>query len=363
VKLSEERRAEYAKVLDVYSSYLAKKSSSVVSYVPRAEKPIPQALGESEFNRQNEGEWVSTEHQESSKRKDTGWNNKFKSARTPNDVVRLLEDAAEARKYFRHYTTLSAFLCITEGEDDWMFRLTRGDSPNMNDQLEWRRLGDADTWRRTFICSFSGVEDESAAMWGLYGKPNNEALRLSFSRDAMMAWINMLRRKSCNGLVAQFFGSNDKVGPKIQLSLDDVEIHFADVLYGGSICDGEEPSDTYTFRKHVLNKNLFSHFDSKFEKTPEITGFIKSQDWAYEEESRIIIRVKDGVVLPGGKSLDDIQYVFIPVPKTVMAAVEYKRGPCVPEKLRAVLGDKIIQVIGPNAIISDSKYKDNLKFK
>ena len=91
--------------------------------------------------------------------------------------------------------------------------------------------------------------------------------------------------------------------------------------------------------------------------------FIKSIDWAYEEEARIIVRVNENVRLPTGKTATDIQYVFIPIPKNVLAMVEYMRGPCVPEKLRIVLSEQITRIIGPKALISDSKYKGNLKFK
>ena len=350
-------------MIEVYSSSLKKKTYPVAKYIKRIATSSMPSLGRDEPKRSDMGVGVSRTKGKSGGLKKPSWNDRFRGARNPSDVVELLESSAEERKYFRHYTTLSAFLCITEKPDDWMFRLTRGDNPNMNDQLEWRRLGDSNTWKRTFICSFSGVEGESAAMWGLYGKPANEALRLSFSRDAMLEWINALRGGHCKGPVVQFFDENDNVGTKQQLEWNDVDVYFADVLYGGSVSSGEEPSDLYTFRNRSLKKNLFSHFDQKFEKTSEITGFIKSQDWAYEDETRIIIRVKEDVALPQDKQLKDIRCVFIPIPREVMTKVEYKRGPCVPDKLRSVLGDKIVQIIGLEAFISDSKYKDNLKFK
>ena len=361
VTLSAERVHLFTKVIEVYSSYLKKKTCPVAKYIKRIVTSSISTIDGGEHSRLGMRDRGSQIKAKSRKSKGPSWNDRFRGARNPGDVVELLESSAEERKYFRHYTTLSAFLCITETPGDWMFRLTRGDNPNMNDQLEWRRLGDVNTWRRTFICSFSGVEDESAAMWGLYGKPSNEALR--FSRDAMLEWINVLRRGHCKGPVVQFFDETDNAGAKQQLDWNDVDVYFADVLYGGSVSVGEESGDSYTFRNRSLKKNLFSDFDPKFEKAPEITGFIKSQDWAYEDETRIIIRVREDVALTLDKQPKDIQCVFIPIPKDVMTKVEYKRGPCVPDKLRSVLGDKIVQIIGPEALISDSKYKDNLKFK
>ena len=297
------------------------------------------------------------------KKRHTDWNSRFSYATTSIDVASLLEEAAQERPYFRHYTTLTSFMYITEEPDKWMFRLTRGDDPNMNDQLECRRLGDAQTWKRTFIGSFSCVEDESAAMWGLYGKPTNEALRLSFNRDTMQKWLDVLGNQKEHNPEAQFFGFNGNVGEKVQLRWSDIEFHFADVLYGGSVNPDEHSVGSYIFRKKQLLKSQFAGFGPEFEKSPEITGFIKSIDWAYEEEARIIARVSENVLLPTDKVASDIQYVFIPIPKNVLAKVEYMKGPCVPEKLRLVLSEQIARAIGPKALISDSKYKGNLKFK
>ncbi len=358
--LSNRKIEDFRTVIDAYSSYYDKVIANKAQRVYFA-SPIFVPAG------RTTGHQVDRAHQQNNdktnKKKPADWNSRFSYATTSVDITRLLEEAAQERPYFRHYTTLTSFMYMTEEPGKWMFRLTRGDDPNMNDQLECRRLGDAETWKRTFIGSFSCVEDESAAMWGLYGKPTNEALRLSFNRDAMHNWIDVLRTQKVQRPEAQFFGFNGNVGEKVQLRWSDIEFHFADVLYGGSV-NPDEPSDgSYTFRKKRLKKSLVATIGQEFERTPEITGFIKSIDWAYEEETRVIVRVNENVGLPAGKAATDIQYVFIPIPKDVLVKVEYMRGPCVPEKLRIVLSEQITRIIGPKALISDSKYKGNLKFK
>ena len=358
--LSNRKIEDFRTVIDVYSSYYDKvlaKDAHRVYIAPPMYVPAGRTTGHpvDRTHKQNKDK--------STKKKPVGWNSRFTYATTSVDVARLLEEAAEERLYFRHYTTLTSFMYMTEDPGKWMFRLTRGDDPNMNDQLECRRLGDAQTWKRTFIGSFSCVEDESAAMWGLYGKPTNEALRLSFNRDAMQKWLYVLRNQKEHCPEAQFFGSNGNVGEKVQLRWSDIEFHFADVLYGGSV-DPDEPSGgSYIFRKKRLKKSQFAGFGMEFEKTEAITGFIKSIDWAYEEEARIIARMSEKASLPTDMVVSDIQYIFIPIPKDVLAMVEYMRGPCVPEKLRIVLSEQITRIIGSKALISDSKYKGNLKFK
>ena len=357
VGLSERKKEDFGTVIDVYSSYYDKTLTRYTSLVPPIHVPAGRTIVHQEDQAHQRDNYKTV------RIKSADWNSRFSYVTTSVDVVRLLEEAAQERLYFRHYTTLTSFMYMTEEPDKWMFRLTRGDDPNMNDQLECRRLGDAQTWKRTFIGSFSCVEDESAAMWGLYGKPTNEALRLSFNRDAMHNWIDVLRTQKVQRPEAQFFNSNGNAGEKVQLRWSDIEFHFADVLYGGSVNPDEPSGGSYIFRKKQLKKSLFAGLGPKFEKTTAITGFIKSIDWAYEEEARIIARVSENASLPTGKVTSDIQYVFIPIPKDVLAMVEYMKGPCVPEKLRIVLSEQITRVIGHKAMISDSKYRGNLKFK
>ena len=288
------------------------------------------------------------------------WDSEFKRARTPKDVVSILEKSGMARPFCRHYTNLTAFLSICE---KGMFRLTRGDDPGMNDQLEWKRLGDVGWWKRTFISSFSCVEGESAAMWGLYGKPSNEALRLSFDAKAITKWINQLKHPDGGSRpLVQFVAANGDDPAMTELQWKDVTIYFADILYGGNVSPDGELAAPYRFRRQEMKKGMFSRISQNFEKTPEMTGFIKSAEWAYEEEARLVVRVNKDAALPKGRRLSDIQYVFLPISREVLGQVEYMKGPGVTPKLRPIFARKISEIF-PSADQSDSIYKDNLKFK
>ena len=290
----------------------------------------------------------------------TDWEFEFKRAKTPEDVVSILEKSGMARPYCRHYTNLTAFLSICE---KGMFRLTRGDDPGMNDQLEWKRLGDVGWWKRTFISSFSCVEGESAAMWGLYGKPTNEALRLSFDAKAIAKWIDQLRHPDERSKpVVQFVAANGDDPVTAELQWEDITIYFADILYGGKVAPDGELTSPYRFRRQEMKKGIFSRISPNFEKTPAMTGFIKSSEWAYEEETRLVVRVNEDVVLPIGRKLSDIQYVFVPISREVLEQVEYMKGPGVTPKLRPIFAKKISEIF-PSADQSDSIYRDNLKFK
>ena len=294
-------------------------------------------------------------------KKNNNWAREMGQATNSHDVVATLQRSGSERPFYRHYTTLSSFLFIS---DDWMFRLTRGDDPSMNDKLEWKLLGDEQLWTRTFIASFSCVEGESAAMWGLYGKPSNEALRLSFDSALMKQWVKSLREHDGDERtpIVQFFGAKGEPGEKCKLEWKDVDVVFGDILYGGNISGKGDAGTRYIFRRKELPRKVFARFGEKFERTAEITGFIKSADWAYEDEARLIVRVHKDACLPIGRNVSDIKHVFVPVGKEIMAKVEYMKGPSVSAKLRPMIEEKLKSIF-PVAFISDSRYKDNLKFR
>ena len=287
------------------------------------------------------------------------WVKELQDAKSAEAVASILQVSGSVRPFYRHYTTLSAFLCMS---NEWVFRLTRGDDPGMNDQLEWKRLGDAKLWKRTFISSFSCVEGESAAMWGLYGKPSNEALRLSFDHKTMSSWMDTLRGGRGKPK-AQFFGIDGMPGDVVELGWKDVEVLFGDILYGGKVNGGADRESGYILQKTRLDDAAFSNFKPSIDKAVSMTGFIKSADWAYEEEARVIIRLNEKARLPNGRSIADVQYVYIPIPKEILECVEFMTGPCVPKKLRPIVEDKIKSILPSSTIVSNSKYTDNLKFK
>lgn len=152
-------------------------------------------------------------------------------------------------------------------------------------------------------------------------------------------------------------------GLTAELNWQDIEIFFGDVLYGGKVGDGADQETGYIFRRSRLRDSVFARFNPKIDKAREMTGFIKSVDWAYEEESRIIVRLSEKTVLPEGKTLADIQYVYVPIQQEMLKHVEFMTGPCIPEKLRTIVEDKIKSILSTSAIVSKSKYTGNLKFK
>ena len=287
----------------------------------------------------------------------------FISITSIDSLVDSLKSAAKRRKFHRHYTTITSFLHIT---DMLAFRLTRGDDPRMNDQLEWQKLGSLKAWKRTFILSFSGLEDESAAMWGLYGRPSNEAMRLTIRRETIEKWFYVIGRNG-QSVRAQLFPFVGEKGKMVDLPLDCIEIILVDVMYGGKV-GGIEQAKRNSYRHNwkkvdlsFLNKNLEEE-DDGVDKATEMTGLIKSNDWEYEDECRVIVRIKDGCKIVGIEDLDQIQYIYIPITKELLSECDLMVGPCVPDKLSPLFESKLKEEV-PDISVARSKYEGNLIFK
>lgn len=285
---------------------------------------------------------------------------RLKKSGTVKGLVDVLCDSGRERPFCHHYTSLSALLAMMEGGS---LRLTRGDDPAMNDQLEWKYFGDMGLWRRTFIASFSCVKEESAAMWGLYGKPPNEAVRLSFSNKVLNGWMEHLAKDE-NAPEIEFSARPGEECRRKKISRESMDVSFGDVLYAAIGEDGK--AGKYTYRGVDIPAGEFRALHPKgidITKSPEITGFVKRSEWAYEEESRIVCKLHESLDQREGLGdLDKVKYVYLPLPKEVLASVFYVLGPCIPERLYEMVDSKIKSLV-PGAQISKSKYFGNLKFK
>ncbi len=62
----------------------------------------------------------------------------------------------------------------------------------INDQHEALMKGSWNIWNRTYIGSFSYGSSENMAMWGLYGLPWEDAVRLEIPRVFMLNWIKSI---------------------------------------------------------------------------------------------------------------------------------------------------------------------------
>lgn len=286
---------------------------------------------------------------------ESGLAERMSAANSAAEVVRILQDSAMSHKVYWHYTVLSSLLCILE---DKTLRLTRGDDPQMNDQLEWERMGSVDTWHRTFITSFSHLSDESVAMWSVYGVPKNEAVRLALNREVLGELLDDIRSTS-----SIFIADSIKDENAHKLNRHDVIVEFGDVLYGGGVnqTGGKQYEEFEFLGRRTKNALIASH---ALDQAPEMTGYIKSADWSYEKESRLIVRIKEGVLLPRGVEMKT--HMIVTIQEAILGKILYLLGPCMAEKLQAIARASIERKLKEMKMVAHvdvSRYSGRLKLR
>ncbi len=215
-------------------------------------------------------------------------------------LIQFLKQKGKNHNNYYHYTTWGSLEKIMEYGT---FLLTRGNSLTINDQHEAIMKGSWLEWNRTYIGSFSFGESENMAMWGLYGLPWEDAVRICIPKDAMNQWV----------------ASIDDVGVwrnnRIVGRIHGADISLNDVVY---VSGQSESPDLRLTRagKHAstVNKPGLLNVD----RTPQMTGYIKNYAWSYENEVRLRIHVPHDL---------GSEKICIKIPPEVLDAISVTIGP------------------------------------
>ena len=156
-------------------------------------------------------------------------------------------------------------------------------------------------WNKTYIGSFSHGSSENMAMWGLYGQPPQDAIRIAIPKVAMLEWVEAIEKVFIwNG------------GPASQTQ---AEIALTDIVYAS----GEAYSgnlNLYRSSEVVSTENISGL--CFVDRDKRMTGYIKNIAWRYENEVRLRIE------LPDCYSSDKI---MIDVPEIVLNSMTIMKGP------------------------------------
>ena len=185
--------------------------------------------------------------------------------------------------FYQHYTTLSSVMTkICLGQ--WW--LTRSTAVSLNDRQEAKKFGDWELAERTYQASFVRGVDESAAMWGLYGRNNPFAIKILIPEAAMQDWIKELKKKFKGDV-----GRRKNVAP----------VAFKDVIYA-SVPFVQKNRDRFDKDRgnSICWDNVrcnFGHNKAKQKSLardlldPKMTGWVKDSEWRHECETRLCVRV------------------------------------------------------------------------
>ena len=214
-------------------------------------------------------------------------------------LISFLEEKGLNHNYYHHYTSWDSFKKIYSNKS---FLLTRGNSLSINDHHEALTKGSWEIWNKTYIGSFAFGSSENMAMWGLYGLPWNDAVRISIPKAQMIKWIKSL--KTVNIWDGEIKGT---ITPQ--------KISLTDIAYIGGIKGSCDLKITHSDKSFSTSKLPELH---KLDEKPEITGYIKNYAWHYENEVRLRVEL-----------FRDIGYdkVLLELPQDTLNAIRLTTGP------------------------------------
>lgn len=214
-------------------------------------------------------------------------------------LISYLKDKGESHTYYYHYTSWDSFLKIYENSS---FLLTRGNSLNINDQQEAFMKGAKPIWDKTYIGSFAYGYSENMAMWGLYGQPASDAIRIAIPKTEMLNWIHATKE------VYIWDGAPiDSI--RADVSLNDI-VYVSGEAHGDNLLLSHQNKTLETVNVPALNG---------VDTFPQMTGYIKNAAWRYENEVRI--RIELPYVVDGNEK------IMIKIPDSVLSSIMVMEGP------------------------------------
>ena len=203
--------------------------------------------------------------------------------------------------------------------------LSKWSSSRLNDLQEPQKFaGRAKFLNRTYIMSFGHSRSESAAMWGLYGKSNPFALRVTIPGDVLEDWMRRIEIRTCpedkkkrSCALKEMDARGGKDNPLVKRNIQSAI--FRDMLYA-SVAD-EDKRDEYDIKRgnRVSWRRVFYNLEDGDDVLDGLyAGFLKDAEWSYEMESRLCLCLK--------KEIED-DCISIAVPKSVIAEMRFTFSP------------------------------------
>lgn len=247
------------------------------------------------------------------------------------DMISFLKDKGRRHENYYHYTSWDSLTKIFQNKT---FLLTRGNSLKINDQHEARMKGAFAEWNKIYIGSFAFGSSENIAMWGLYGLPWKDAVRICIPKDKMLRWLNSINQ--------------------IKLFNDGESIEYQ----GGF--DADLNDIVYVSGNRGTNNLILTHYGRSItvsqryplygiDTADEMTGYIKNYAWQYENEVRLRIRLAHDT---------RSEKISVDIPDDVIDSITVTKGPNFVWK-----NDEIHQRLIAENRITDSSFENLINLK
>ena len=253
----------------------------------------------------------------------------FTDIKSVDSMILFLQEKGKNHENYYHYTTWDAVKKIISGTS---FLLTRGNSLAINDQHEAHMQGSWDEWNKTYIGSFAFGSAENMAMWGLYGLPWSDAVRLTIPKDKMNVWVNSIKQINLfeNGKTAPF--------------RDSFDVSLNDVAY---VSEDKGVQKYSHYGRHITASKGHPLYGMNTLK--EMTGYVKNYAWQYENEVRMRIHLHHST---------GYEKILIDVPEEVINSIEITVGPYFKWK-----SEELYERLQHEGRIKDSAFKELVNYR
>lgn len=244
------------------------------------------------------------------------------------DMIEYLHAKGANHKMYYHYTNLDSAINIIKSG---YWHLSLGDA--MNDKQELTK-GTSEKWDKTYISSFAYGNGENMAMWGLYGLPWKDAIRIGIPGTLMKEWVND---------VESVFLVNKKIDNSFSY---ENEMFIKPVITDVAYVSGKNNDEDYRIVRDrdticLTNERTFSRINN----LDKITGYIKNAAWSYENEVRIKVELRERI---------ENRVVAIEIPRIVQDNLELTAGPWITDDLYNLIHQRLLR---QNCNFEFRKYK------
>lgn len=256
---------------------------------------------------------------------------KITEVKSINDVISFLKEKGSNHDYYYHYTNWDSLTKIFKHNT---FLLTRGNAQKINDQHEAKNKGSAEEWNKIYIGSFAFGSSEIMAMWGLYGLPWSDAVRITIPKKAMLRWINSIDNIKLfkDGQTVDYHGEFD-------VSLNDmIYVNGAKGATNLRLTRGGES---------ITVSNTYPLYG--IDTDERMTGYIKNYAWQYENEVRLRIRLAHGT---------GFEKISVDVPKDVIDSIVVTTGPSFTWK-----DDELLDLLVAQERIVESGFENLVRYR
>lgn len=188
---------------------------------------------------------------------------------SPDDLISYLKLKAQSHNYYKLYSSYDKVIAIKN--NNCLF-LSNG--VNWNDVIDRNGFNNPEYTAENFGICFSYSQDESVAMWMLYGGINNESAMIDFTKKAIK---NILEIKAVK---IGYFNSDNEFVCKKTLCENEFGIFISDVIYykksEGKYYIKRSDEHVDNVDKSVIDNILFCK---------------KLYPWKYENECRLIVQI------------------------------------------------------------------------